>query len=194
MLGKKGEDDDEAMLEGRDRSDLPEAAPLPPPLPSKKSQDNVRIAKFFDGISDKVNPELGNVIKAASPALVAVIRGFLFVWPYYKKGLLFCWRIYKMLPANAVQCVFGAALCFFGGTYVGTSARGRQPRVREMPLAPPHVPQQPPDALPIVHVRPQRPLRRLRHSVSSVGRRSRTRWQSCPNNYTWWWRRRNSTT
>lgn len=38
------------------------------------------------------------------------------IW-IYAKIFKFFYKIYKMLPMNIVQMVFGAALCFFGGVY-----------------------------------------------------------------------------
>ena len=113
MLGKKDEED----------GDLPDPAKLPPPLATTKSSDATRIKKFLEGVSTKLNPEAGNALKAAAPAVAIVVRGFVFVWPYYKKAFLFCYRIYKQLPLSGIQMIVGIALCFFGGTYVGARPR-----------------------------------------------------------------------
>ena len=120
-----GGTDKEKMLPGSSRSDqphaLPEAERLPPPKSASfKASDNSKISKFMTGMN--VNPEMAQCLDQAKPLLVQVIKGIRWLWPYYKQAYLKGYEIYKQLPANAIQMVFGIALCFFGGTYVASIA------------------------------------------------------------------------
>lgn len=58
----------------------------------------------------------------AKPAIVVVVKVVMFVAPYYKFALTWLWRLYHVLPLNVLNMVFGAGLCFFGGTYVASIA------------------------------------------------------------------------
>ena len=107
-------------------SDLPAPARLPPPagsagVKSSKTQSE-KIAGYIKGIGTKVNPEMAGCLTQAEPVIRAVIKFFLVVWPLYRQAWIQGYDIYKKLPHNAVIMIFGACLCFFGGTYVASIA------------------------------------------------------------------------
>ena len=107
------------------RSDeLPAPARLPPPSRqvSKSSTQSEKIAKYLTGVGQNINPEAGACMKQAEPAIHAVIKCFLVVAPLYKKMYVKGYEIYQQLPHNVLYMIFGACLCFFGGTYVASIA------------------------------------------------------------------------
>ena len=114
------------MLGGTERSDhsLPDPARLPAPKKQKTGiksiDDDARIKSFLGGVA--VTPEMGACFEQVRPFLVQVIKGIRFVWPYYARLYTQGYEIYQKLPRNALYMVFGAALCFFGGTYVASIA------------------------------------------------------------------------
>lgn len=55
--------------------------------------------------------------QAVSIFLKYVAKPLIIVFWIYAKILQFLYKIYKLLPLNLLQIVFGAALCFFGGVY-----------------------------------------------------------------------------
>ena len=57
----------------------------------------------------------------AEPFIKMAIK-FLTVAPIYKKFYTEAYKIYVQLPMNVLTMIFGAALCFFGGTYVASIA------------------------------------------------------------------------
>ena len=91
-----------------------------PGLESHPSEDNVRIQKFLSKMP--VSPELAQMAEKAKPVVVAMVRCFMAIVPLYKKVFDHGYKVYTQLPTNAIQMVFGAALCFFGGTYVASIA------------------------------------------------------------------------
>lgn len=107
-------------------SALPPPAPLPPPdRPSNKIPDGERISKYLDAVqtkSDAFSPQLAGCVGACKPAVVVAIQGIQFVAPWYL--WLYSWIAHfgSRLPAPILKMVFGAALCFFGGTYVASIA------------------------------------------------------------------------
>lgn len=104
-----------------DGDKLPDPARLPPPAGLKKHMtQSERIAKFIaDTGSKNLPPEAAGCLKSAEPAISGAIKLFIVVAPIYKKFYLKAYEIYKVLPKNVIQMIFGIALCFFGGTYVG---------------------------------------------------------------------------
>ena len=105
---------------------MPDPARLPAPLKSLpsslKMDDKSRIGKFMKDHHIQVKPEMAECFNACKPALTAVIKGVRYVWPYYMKAYVKGYEIYKVLPHSIITMIFGAALCFFGGTYVGALA------------------------------------------------------------------------
>lgn len=123
QLGRKGADAESMLDQDTARSDaLPNAERLPPPagMSYQKSADNLRIAKFMKGV--EVNPQLASCMQSSKPAVLMAVRGIMFVVPYYKMAFKEGYKIYVQLPHNVLLMVFGAALCFFGGTYVASIA------------------------------------------------------------------------
>merc|ERR1719352_1127771 len=49
-------------------------------------------------------------------------KPLMYIMIVYFKLLKICYKVYKMLPLNCINMVFGGALCFFGGTYFATIA------------------------------------------------------------------------
>eukprot|EP00322_Chrysochromulina_rotalis_P018582 CAMPEP_0115845732 /NCGR_PEP_ID=MMETSP0287-20121206/9506_1 /TAXON_ID=412157 /ORGANISM="Chrysochromulina rotalis, Strain UIO044" /LENGTH=389 /DNA_ID=CAMNT_0003299519 /DNA_START=35 /DNA_END=1204 /DNA_ORIENTATION=+ len=115
-----------AQDSARSSDKLPPAAPLPPPeKPTVKIADTKRIDSYLSAIqskSDAFDPRLGGCISAAKPVVIALIQGIQFVYPWYM--WLYGWiaHYWSLLPSTGVRMVFGAALCFFGGTYVASIA------------------------------------------------------------------------
>jgi hypothetical protein len=100
------------------------AADLPPrqtKLPEAK-----RMEKYIDAVASQSAggkyAQLGSCMAATKPALLLLIRVYLFVSPYF--GWLAKWsvRLYELLPKNLMQMIFGVSLCYFGGTYVASIA------------------------------------------------------------------------
>ena len=89
-------------------------------MPVYTSSDNLRIAKFMSGV--KVNPELAGCMQQMKPAVIVAVKAVMFVAPYYKKAFKEGYKVYQTLPHNVLMMIFGAALCFFGGTYVASIA------------------------------------------------------------------------
>ena len=58
----------------------------------------------------------------AKPVVVAMVKCFMVIVPLYKKAFDYGYKAYIAAPYNVIQMVFGAALCFFGGTYVASIA------------------------------------------------------------------------
>jgi len=111
---------------GKGYSQLPEPAVLPPPAVAggivRKKTESERIAGFVTGVGTNVSPEVGECLKKAEPALQAIIKVVIIVWPLYKKLYTTMYEIYKKLPLNILTMIFGVCLCFFGGTYVASIA------------------------------------------------------------------------
>lgn len=107
-----------------ERSDLPNPARLPPPSATleKAHSQSEKISKFIAGLGTNVNPEVAGYCLQAQPAIKAVIKGILFVYPYYKAMYEKIYELYSKMPYNLTMMVFGVALCFFGGTYVASIA------------------------------------------------------------------------
>jgi hypothetical protein len=91
-------------------------------LPGHKSDDGRRIEKFLDGMP--ISKEMASKLDMFKPAIIACVKGLLYVAPYYHKAFTYGYDLYRTLPMNVLQMIFGAALCFFGGTYVGMRSHG----------------------------------------------------------------------
>ena len=72
--------------------------------------------------NESLNPMVGSCLHASGPVLAAVVRCVLFVAPAITLAYGYCYRLYLAAPKNVVAMCFGAALCFFGGTFVASIA------------------------------------------------------------------------
>lgn len=79
-----------------------------------------RVKRYIDAAAtaDKVNPTVASCLRAAEPALSLLLRGLMLVVPLYTWLYKRAYELYIAAPTNVLQVVFGAALCFFGGTFV----------------------------------------------------------------------------
>jgi hypothetical protein len=83
-----------------------------------------QVMKAAATISDdkKVNPAVGECLRAASPIVTYAVRAALFIAPYVtwlcKKG----YELYVAAPKNVITLCFGLALCFLGGHFAAVFA------------------------------------------------------------------------
>jgi hypothetical protein len=61
-------------------------------------------------------------MKVAAPIIIVPIQLVMCIAPFYLWAYKKVYAVYEILPKNAVQAIFGLALCFFGGTYVASIA------------------------------------------------------------------------
>lgn len=120
-VGKQSADDGKRLVNpGTILSD----APAPPAM---RLPDTARIERYLTAATDKANELTGNenvkkCLDVTTPMAILCIKGIMFITPYYRWLAVVCYRIYKKLPMNMIQMVFGAALCFFGGVFVASIA------------------------------------------------------------------------
>jgi hypothetical protein len=103
----------------------PDDEEFKPPSNVKRIPQAERVSKALAASAtqvDKVNPKVAEFLRLASPVLTYVIMAVLYVAPLYAKVYKVMYRVYCMLPTNVLKMVFGATLCFFGGTYVAAIA------------------------------------------------------------------------
>ena len=96
-----------------------------PEMPSTALPDQERIGKYVDGLTSKVNelnPKLAGCLETCRPIIILPIQLIMCLSPFYFWAYKWAFIIYETLPTNAVQAIFGLALCFFGGTYVASIA------------------------------------------------------------------------
>lgn len=96
-----------------------------PAMPSTSLPDASKINRYLDAAVSKaneVNPKLAGCIKAVEPAVLLAIQMVACVVPFYLWFVQWVFKIYAALPKNVLLACFGAALCFFGGTYVASIA------------------------------------------------------------------------
>lgn len=74
------------------------------------------------GAADSQSKSLAACIRATSPAATCIMQALLFILPLYTFIYRFCYRLYLQAPKNVLKMVFGAALCFFGGTFTASIA------------------------------------------------------------------------
>jgi len=79
-----------------------------------------RCNEFFEQFK-KEEPQ-GQVKMAFAVFLRYCAKPLIFIMIAYFKVMKVVYRIYKLLPMNVLSMIFGAALCFFGGTYFATIA------------------------------------------------------------------------
>jgi hypothetical protein len=84
-----------------------------------------KIEKLLDAAvaqAGNVNPKLAGCMSCSKPFIVLPIQFIACVAPVYAWLYQWAYKIYLMLPQQAAKCIFGLALCFFGGTYVASIA------------------------------------------------------------------------
>ena len=65
---------------------------------------------------------MAQLLRALSPVVTVLVQILLLVAPVYMWLYGQVYRLYKLAPTNVLQMVFGAALCFFGGTFTASIA------------------------------------------------------------------------
>ena len=65
---------------------------------------------------------VAQVLRALSPVLTVLVQILVLIAPVYMWLYGQVFRLYKAAPTNVLQMVFGAALCFFGGTFTASIA------------------------------------------------------------------------
>lgn len=98
------------------------------PLKKRMSQAG-RMEKYIEGIavateqSEKQGAkELAGCLRAAGPVISGFMRVMTVLVPIYVSLYTRLYKLYEKLPKNAMTMIFGAALCFFGGTFVASIA------------------------------------------------------------------------
>eukprot|EP00746_Dinoflagellata_sp_MGD_P043823 gnl/MRDRNA2_/MRDRNA2_20666_c0_seq2.p1 gnl/MRDRNA2_/MRDRNA2_20666_c0~~gnl/MRDRNA2_/MRDRNA2_20666_c0_seq2.p1 ORF type:complete len:331 (+),score=69.82 gnl/MRDRNA2_/MRDRNA2_20666_c0_seq2:119-1111(+) len=81
----------------------------------RRSSAPERVKAFAASLADAKDDSPAN--EAFSIFLRYFARPFLIVCSLYVQLFKFLYGIYKMLPMNVVQMIFGAALCLFGGVF-----------------------------------------------------------------------------
>ena len=122
MLGKK-EGGEQLVEEGAPKSDG--GAFSAPEMPPTKMPDTERIDRYLKAAASKageLNPQAAKYLEAAQPVILFLIQVVMFLAPWYKWAVMWCYKIYKVLPTNVLEMVFGGCLCFFGGTFVTSIA------------------------------------------------------------------------
>lgn len=98
-------------------------AEAPPAIDMQKLPEAKRMEKYINTLAEAAEgqapPGILNVLK---PCLLTFIRLCLAVQPWVSFVSKWVSRVWGMLPHNAVQMIFGAALCYFGGTYTTSIA------------------------------------------------------------------------
>ena len=60
-------------LGGKDETELPAPAKLPPPV-SRGASQSEKISKYISGLGSNLSPEVGTYLQQAQPCIQAVIR------------------------------------------------------------------------------------------------------------------------
>jgi len=116
----RSEDPNASLIEMGKLNDEP--APV---MPTAVLPEAMKISMFLDAATAKagdINPGIANCMATAKPLIIWPIRVFMCLAPFYMWMLEWVVRIYRILPTNFIQMLFGLALCFFGGTYVASIA------------------------------------------------------------------------
>ena len=87
-----------------------------------KVEEAMKKAADFGRRQRIAQPGRGLLSSRAAPVLAAATRAVLYAWPYISVAYAYCYKVYKAAPKNVVAMAFGAALCFFGGTFVASIA------------------------------------------------------------------------
>lgn len=69
-----------------------------------------------------VNPAVGTCLRASTPFLEAFVKFLALVAPAFVVAYKYLKNVYSAAPKNVLAMAFGAALCFFGGTFVASIA------------------------------------------------------------------------
>lgn len=83
-----------------------------------QSKDRCQI--YFQALKDK--PPQGKAKEAVALCFQYVMRPLIYVIAFYVKLMKCLYKIYKVLPLNCLQIIFGLGLCFYGGIYFATIA------------------------------------------------------------------------
>ena len=102
-------------------------APAPAVKPSgpKRLTGAERMQQYLEASAlsaDTVNPEAGKYLRLATPVLTATVSALMYIAPFYMWLYSKAYQLYCVAPTNVLQLVFGAALCFYGGTFVASIA------------------------------------------------------------------------
>ena len=96
-----------------------------PEMPTATLPDKEKIEKYINAVAHKaeeVNPKLASCLTAAAPVITLPIQLVTCIAPFYYWAYSWAFYIYERLPKQMTICLFGLALCFFGGTYVASIA------------------------------------------------------------------------
>mmetsp|Transcript_49894 Transcript_49894/g.165195 ORF Transcript_49894/g.165195 Transcript_49894/m.165195 type:complete len:399 (-) Transcript_49894:139-1335(-) len=72
--------------------------------------------------AENFSPRAKKCVMMCKPAIEIGIKVILVVMAVYLVIFSMGYKVFKLLPMNAIKMVFGAALCFFGGTYYASIA------------------------------------------------------------------------
>jgi len=91
----------------------------------KRLSNDERIKRNLEAAAvaaEKENPNLAACLRTMSPVMTLFVKGVLVLIPIYEYIFKWCIYLYYVLPKNALLCIFGLTLCFFGGPYLAVFA------------------------------------------------------------------------
>ena len=98
-------------------------ADLPPPISFDKLPESKRMASFIDKLATEAEARGGGgVAECMKPCLLSIIGFFLAIQPWFAFVGKYGHRLWEMLPTNVALMMFGAAMCYFGGSYTASIA------------------------------------------------------------------------
>ena len=98
-------------------------ADLPPPISFDKLPESTRMAAYIDALAAAAESKGGGAAASClRPVLLNIIGVCLAVQPWLSFCGKYSRRLWDMLPTNVALMLFGAALCYFGGTYTASIA------------------------------------------------------------------------
>ena len=93
--------------------------------PSMRLPEDERIKRYMDAaatVADSHHGGCATCLRTSAPVVTVLVRVIAFVAPLYLYLFRKAYWFYTWAPKNVLQMAFGAALCFFGGTYVAAIA------------------------------------------------------------------------
>eukprot|EP00928_Gymnodinium_smaydae_P065338 TRINITY_DN484_c0_g1_i2.p1 TRINITY_DN484_c0_g1~~TRINITY_DN484_c0_g1_i2.p1 ORF type:complete len:433 (+),score=86.71 TRINITY_DN484_c0_g1_i2:73-1371(+) len=91
----------------------------------ERSSVDDRMDRYVDAAAaaaDGYAPKCAGCLRSFKPLVVCAVQFVMLVGPIYQKVYTKVYEVLSVLPRNILLMVFGAALCFFGGTYAASIA------------------------------------------------------------------------
>lgn len=98
-----------------------------PPRPVKRLSTASKVDRVMQAAAEtadakEVNPAVGSCLRASGPVVACMVRAALLVAPAIMWLAAQAYTIYLAAPKKLLTIMFGAALCFFGGTFAASIA------------------------------------------------------------------------